>query len=343
MRKGNRRGVTLIELLVVIGIVGLLVSLLLPAVQSARESARRADCASHLRQLGLALQGYEGSVGSFPPSYLYRLIEMTPEGYARMSTTSPQAALLPYLEAAPLYNAINQSVSQIMLADFAGNGANLTSARQSLAVFLCPTDGPSAALTYGANSYRANAGLCGRCTPGVAPVPATTENQREQTGLFTLQGAKAAEVADGLSNTLAFSEKLVTDLGPYAPDRDYLVPPGGAFPPGLLPPWSDWLSVCGGIRAVQLANDRPGQTWMLPGAPYTWFYTAAPPNAPVPDCGAISNSGQGVFAARSHHPGGVNAGMADGSVRFVVSGVNPATWRALGTRAGGEALSSDGD
>ena len=139
---------------------------------------------------------------------------------------------------------------------------------------------------------------------------------------------------DGLSNTLAFSEKPIGSGagGKYSPFRDWVMVSWAGDPgPG------QWLTVCGQLSAADLVNAQfnEGATWMLPAPIYTTFYASAPPDSRVPDCGT-SSDGYGLSVARSYHPAGVNAAMADGSVRWFSSGINPQIWRALGTRTGGE-------
>ncbi len=312
-------GSTLIELLVVVAIVGLLVALLLPAVQAAREAARRAQCASNLRQIGLALHSYEGSFGGFPPSALFMDV---PFSGKRVAALSPQAMLLAHLEQGSLFNAINTSLPGVVLADI--SPGNATAARQSVAVFLCPSDPYIRAEPYGAVSYRANTGACVGC-------------DEERRGAFEgLRGNGAiSSFLDGLSNTLAFSEKPIGSRGGYSPFRDWLDVTGTVFPRTA----DGWIDACSRARETDQMPARfdAGRTWLLPGALYTHFFTSVPPNRAIGDCGSWSvNIGIGVFAARSYHPGGVNAAMGDGSVRWFTSAVDTSVWRALGTRDGGE-------
>lgn len=320
------RGFTLIELLVILGIVGLLVSLLLPAVQAARESARRAQCASNLRQLGLALHTYEGVWGVLPPAPMaYRT---TSRPVFRACYLSAQTGLLPHLEQAFLYNAINFSVYTVYLSQIDSEGANVSAASRVVSIFLCPSDWGAVPAPYGPNNYRANAGVCGYCGTGI------------EDGAFTHSGTRAASFSDGLSTTLAFSEKLVGGVTPglFTPNRDWIDAFRGRADPRSISA-DEWVAYCAqrsfpsDLPAVKL---DAGRTWMLGGTIYSEFLVSAPPNAQVPDCGRRATVGIGVFAARSLHPGGVNAAMADGSVRFFLNGINLGLWRSLGTRSGGE-------
>jgi prepilin-type processing-associated H-X9-DG protein len=109
--------------------------------------------------------------------------------------------------------------------------------------------------------------------------------------------------------------------------------------PGISP--DDWLARCSALDSAQ-PNDAhldSGRCWLLGGARYSTFFTSATPNTLIPDCGNAQMNGQGLFAARSYHPGGVNAAMADGSVHWFASTISLRVWRAIGTRAGAEVAS----
>jgi len=332
MRKPTRTvlpGFTLIELLVVIAIIGILVGLLLPAVQSAREAARRASCTNHLRQLGLALLQYQSSVGSFPPYRLMSVLPYSPPpGPLTVSDVSAQTALLPHLDQGPLYSSINFSVPFFETPVPPGYPQNETAARVFLDVFLCPSDPLTAQQSYGPVSYRANAGSCGQCAMG----------NGIDSGLFTTRGATPAAVIDGLSNTLGFAEKLVgtADEGAFDPRRDWIemldLPLQGA----TLSP-AQWTQLCEQQLLRRPGTGPSGSSWLIGDNAATLFYVAAPPNPQLTDCATHVS---GVFSAGSLHPGGVNVSMADGSVRFVAQGIDVGVWRALGTRAGGEVISS---
>jgi prepilin-type N-terminal cleavage/methylation domain-containing protein/prepilin-type processing-associated H-X9-DG protein len=323
-------GFTLIEVLVVVGIIGLLTSLLLPAVQAAREASRRAQCANNLRQLGIALHGYVSAWGVFPSAPMGFIFPNLKVGKLHKgSLYSAQTALLGQLEQVALHNSINFSVPTFDLGTIGLEGANVTAAAQVVGTFLCPSDWGATPAPYGPDNYRTNAGICGHCKEGRAD------------GAFTRFGASPADFADGLSTTLTFSEKLVGGVsgGAYSPSRDWILAVGIR---DLL--WADeWVSYCSRRSFVA---DQPamkfdaGRSWMLAGTNFTAFLVSVPPNHPVPDCGSTSIAGIGVFAARSLHPGGVNAAMADGSARFVQNGIDVNLWRALGTRRGGEAISA---
>ena len=146
--------------------------------------------------------------------------------------------LLTQLEMTSLYDSINFSTPFVRLHDVEAVGPNFTAASLTVEVFLCPLDGLTTAMPLGPNNYRANAGPCGYCDgPAVPLFPPG------QTGEFTDNGTKAADFADGLSNTLAFSEKLVGGVSNYIPNRDLILVPN-EFLPTRPPSSTEWLNVC---------------------------------------------------------------------------------------------------
>lgn len=149
-----------------------------------------------------------------------------------------------------------------------------------------------------------------------------------------------AEFVDGMSSTIAFAEKrLGSGPGrPYNPTRDWIDGVGVETPGGMTA--DDWVMLCSSLDAGQMGSAQldAGRYWLLYGARFSTFFASVPPNSAIPDCGNAHINGEGVFAARSYHPGGVNVAMADGSVRWVASSIAVPTWRALGTRDGGEVV-----
>jgi prepilin-type N-terminal cleavage/methylation domain-containing protein/prepilin-type processing-associated H-X9-DG protein len=334
--RGRTRGFTLIELLAVIGIIGVLVGLTIPAVQSAREAARRARCLNNLKQLGIGLNSFAATCGGFPPSDYSVLVDRgnyisNPHSY------SIHALLLPYLDQAALANSLNLSIPNHGPPCDPGNA---TVDATAVSLFVCPSDPLASTSPAGAISYRANLGTCVACGG-----PTLWD------GCFEPGNLSASAFRDGLSNTLAFSEKPVGTpgaRGPYSPFRDWLfhAPIVGGGETGVVASLSadEWVATCSGLAYgesafLRAAQSLPGWTWLPSGAIHTGFFAVVPPDSAVADCGFINGGGEGVFAARSYHPGGVNAVMADGSARWFGASTSTRTWRALGTRAGGEVIS----
>lgn len=306
---------TLVELLVLVGIIALLAGVLLPAVQSAREAARKIRCSSNAKQLGLALNAYISTWDSFPPA---AVSSKSPFFGGRGRNYSSQALLLPFLDDNKLYNAINFDLPAMFVNDL--QQYNRTAALVVIDTFICPSN-PSLVPGPGPSSYRANVGYCSRC-------------EDFSNGAFALIGSsRPAEFRDGFSNTIAFSEKTIGGSlgGRYSPTIDWLEVYSGPHRTT-----DDWLVECANQTSSTSANLTAGRSWLLGGAMYTHFFVSVPPNSRIPDCGKTALFGTGVFAARSMHVGGVTVAMSDGSVRWVSSGISGPLWRSLGTRNRGD-------
>lgn len=323
--RSARRGWTLIELLVVIGLIGMLFAILLPAVQAARESSRRVRCTNNLRQIMTAFHGFVAARDKLPRGVHGRPFNRE-DGRTPLNAFSVQAAILPYLSEVQLYNTINFDVTCMAMPHVKNEHA--TTAKHVVEVFLCPSD-PHAhpvGQPEARNSYRGNLGL----NPSRRDPKVYNRFRWGTDGLFSYQREhdSLAAVRDGLSNTLAFSEKPIsTGIAPYAPTRDWI--PVSS----MSATHEEYLADCSRLTSGRDAHYDAGQTWLLSGAIYTLFYVAAPPNSSVPDCGRLTANGLGVFTARSYHPGGVNCAMADGSVRWVESTINVRIWHDMGTIA----------
>ena len=340
MTRFRRKGFTLIELLVVIAIIAVLIALLLPAVQSAREAARRAQCTNNMKQIGLALHNYLQAVGTFPMGntigYAYVGSQTT------WGTFSAHALMLPYLEQTPVYNSCNFNWNI-----WYGTGAsiNATVWNTKVNAFLCPSD--SLAGKTSLNSYYGSFGT------GTNPWSTDTN------GLFAPeQNAYAiATVEDGTSNTIAFVEGLVGDFNQLrTPWRQYVsgVPGNGGIQlydarqnlPGIMALAQQCMQA---IQTSPGSNNDRGYRWQTgsPGLSLTNIILT-PNSSQYPfsgcrwDCAATCGVDFGhLHVPSSLHPGGVNVLFTDGSVRFVKSSVSQATWMALGSKNGGEVISSD--
>jgi len=342
MKGFARRGFTLIELLVVIAIIAVLIALLLPAVQSAREAARRSQCVNNLKQIGLALHNYHSVIGSFPMTATIAYSD--PGVQADWGTWGANALLLPYLEQKPIYDSINFDWTV-----WQGGGAanNTTASLARLSSFVCPSDGLVG--QENTNNYFGSIGTTGGFYPN-----------HESTGIFASKRTYGiSNVTDGTSNTIAYSEALVSTTifgakqtrwrdGPSnsgGVSAAYSALDAASNRAGLLQDWE----LCNEWFATQRNMGQRGYRWGLGAVGECLFQTLVPPNSNEypwnscrmdcgPDCGALQS---GYFNATSNHPGGVNVAMADGSVKFIKSSIAMPTWWALGTKAGGEVVSSD--
>jgi prepilin-type N-terminal cleavage/methylation domain-containing protein/prepilin-type processing-associated H-X9-DG protein len=307
----TRRGLTLVELLVVIAIIGILASLLLPAVQAAREAARRTQCINNLKQMGLALHVYHDTFQTLP-------FGQGGTG-ARYSAV---ALLLPFLEQSPLHATID--FNQVTTHP-ANDQARLT----ELAMFRCPSDlSNPLRQTGGAINYMANKGS------GIVWRDATGPN----TGLPSPNGVayynsrvRFADITDGTSQTAAYSERILADgsNGIISPIADVFFHPGAPTTPDQAKHLCDTLDI------TNLANQFPlfmGAPWI--DGQHTYLHVTGPNSR---SCGFFTVL-RAVMPPSSRHSGGVNLLLCDGSTRLVANSVELEIWRGLGSRAGGEVL-----
>jgi len=332
----RRRGFTLIELLVVIAIIAVLIALLLPAVQSAREAARRSQCTNNLKQLGLALHNYNDSAGGVPLS--------STKWWGQFPL------LLPYFEQTTLYNATNfMQWENINSRSVAGGDPNGTIKETTIAVLNCPSDLDRLTNIQGHHNYAGNCGSSSNAfyarTPYDGPFSSHRGGGDEQSG----RPSTFASIVDGLSNTVAFSERVKGIGGNNDGNFDPLKPPvtfsaanlNSGNAPGT--PQGDYTtckaspSIMGGTYAP---GDASGFAWTN-GAPCTNLYNHVMPPNTWSCATAYTWNDWSAATASSRHPGGVNCAMMDGSVRFIKDSVAPTTWWALGTEAGAEVISSD--
>jgi len=323
----NSPGFTLVELLVVIAIIGILVALLLPAVQAAREAARRSSCTNNLKQIGLALHLYHDSYLELPPAGIYRT-DIASDSF------SVQARLLPFLEHANLQNLIDWSRTYVQQPSVAAVRVSTYQCPSEVNSRLRPDPQPGLPnfahypLNYGVNmgtwyifDPRSQMGGDGMVAP----------NTRTDMG----------SLLDGTSNTLAFAE--VKAFQPYLRD--------GANP-NVLGAMAPQAPIAIGSFGGNLKVDSGHTEWVDSRSHQTGVTATFAPNTKVlfTTAGRIydvdfSSSREGktltniTYAAvtsRSYHPNGVNGLMADGSVRFVNNTIELAVWRSMFTRAGNE-------
>ena len=317
------RGFTLVELLVVIAIIGILIALLLPAVQAAREAARRSQCANNVKQLGLALHNYHDTYKTFCqggggplPSDL------------RRSEWSGLISLLPYLEQQALYD---------LWTDGAYPRAYWTRPETIPQVpgFLCPSAGKPPAGYYPQQGQK-NYFFCYGTT--------VTGNYNQPTnGLFGIDSYNTfAHIYDGASNTIAMSERAHRP-----PTGDRLLIGNLCVNSTLDPPTCAAYAVGNEYDpSCSLTTFTPGGLWAFGHPHWNAFTTVLPPNGPSCSNGADNqSSASGIYTASSRHPGGVQVLLGDASVRFVSETIDSVggqsgfgTWGSLGTREGGETI-----
>jgi len=356
-RRSARHGFTLIELLVVIAIIAVLIALLLPAVQAAREAARRAQCINNLKQIALAAVNYESGNGSYPMGWNGYAPANSYPGLLACQSNNPIGHssfvyILPYIEGGSAYNAWN-------LVRVYNSVSNNTASSTKLASYVCPSDTPSAPDPTGdfpcaQGSYAGCEGdqmqVIWNWANTTVPDPTgqyySSCNEGPGDGIFAPSWVtKISQVTDGTSNTLFYGEmsRFINEPG----GSNFQFNNAAGFWVG--PPWSQTNTYWPNDFRVTAIGD-----------------TVARPNAPADTkgtmagiCLAFALPGQlaaasaittsatyactnwGQIAFRSLHPGGVNFAKADGSVMFVKNSINLLTYRALGTRAGGEVISSD--
>jgi prepilin-type N-terminal cleavage/methylation domain-containing protein/prepilin-type processing-associated H-X9-DG protein len=314
-----RTAFTLIELLVVIAIIAVLVGLLLPAVQKTREAANRLKCQNNLKQLGLALHSYHDSLNYFPPS-------RTNNG-----DFSAHSRLLPFLEQGNVYNAINFNAPY-------DDPTNTVPLGTDIPIFLCPSDvnAPIPAGWAGTN-YRANEGTSLVFGYGASDDQGVNGNMPAPNGPFFVDSRyKMADITDGTSTTAAFSEHILGDFSNAVATEQ-----ADTFWPKTHPTTDDQaISDCQEIDWTDLAFQRVsnvGAPWLRGYHSTTVYYHSAPPG--TRSC--MFPPLRIMTTANSRHLGGVNVLLLDGSVHFVSYGISLATWRALGTRNGGEIVGND--
>jgi prepilin-type N-terminal cleavage/methylation domain-containing protein/prepilin-type processing-associated H-X9-DG protein len=330
------RGFTLIELLVVIAIIAVLIALLLPAVQAAREAARRTQCVNNLKQLGLAMHNYHSTVGTFPigvmgirgPQVINNknfYLDGTPAANHRRTWAF---MILPYLEKGPVFQAINFSLP----FNPPTGAANNTVSELLINSYLCPDD-PTVnqidqnnrregnyVVNWGNSNW--NQDMFPAFNPFVGNLNVPGNPVPFLGAPFTMDKAYGVQnINDGTSNTLLMAEVIIgATMGAtgyehrgdiYNDDYNCAMFMAYTTPNSLIPDW-----IANGYCHYPFQNNPP--------------------------CAGTTGGAQNAYnAARSYHPGGANALLADGSVKFFKNTINIATWRALSSTNGGEVISAD--
>jgi prepilin-type N-terminal cleavage/methylation domain-containing protein/prepilin-type processing-associated H-X9-DG protein len=341
----TRRAFTLIELLVVIAIISVLIALLLPAVQSAREAARRAQCVNNLKQIGLALHHYEEAMSTFPPGYVSSIDRTVLDacnqdqenrhGVDLGTGWAWGSMILPFLEQHPLYNSINFNLS---VAYHQNDTCSLT----ALTVYLCPTDpGPSIVPVFedppdpnNPGSYNGShivdylsrgnyvgmygiGELCSQSGALDSPNNNGMGPLGQHAGIFYRNSAtRISAITDGTSNTIMVGER--------SHNLSYVTWVARSI--------DGWLGKTSPIEGgTDKFNPSPEECWtqiMGPVGLEDGNRTINSPQAHVEDYWSL-------------HPGGANMLFADGSVHFLKSSISPIPWRALATRGFSEVISAD--
>ena len=357
MRIHQRRpAFTLIELLVVIAIIAVLIALLLPAVQAAREAARRISCTNNLKQIGLALHNYESANSVFPPGRINTYVAGNGHCWGAYSQ------MLPFLEQQSIFNAMNFSMNPDPDYTTSSSVVNKTAAVMTLNTFLCPSDGGKTLVQVGGGLYSVHNYLL-NVGSGYSVVQNPPAGMDPPNGiLFENSAVRFAAITDGTSQSIVISETIRSTAG--APTgfiglAIFQQDPLGGFvitgnnTAGNGPPITsdaDYATRC-------LTNSPPGfqptrgVKWLYGAPGHSMYNHRRPPNDKRYDCrGGLPHSDKSPadwlnlslnITSRSRHPGGVNSLFCDGHVQFIKDSVSVTTWQALGSRNGGEVISSD--
>jgi prepilin-type N-terminal cleavage/methylation domain-containing protein/prepilin-type processing-associated H-X9-DG protein len=329
----RQRGFTLIELLVVIAIIAVLIALLLPAVQAAREAARRAQCVNNLKQIGLAIANYESSTGSYPTGCINTA---TNEQCSGNRNANAFEFIMPYLEGGNQYASINYNWFQFVY----NAPVNSTAFAAKVATYICPSDLPSFPLdptkfiATPQTSYAMVAGnteiILYRYNPGTNDAYC---NAITPDGPFGRQFTYGVQnITDGTSNTVFWGEtsRFKNEPANYSTVSSFFntwVTAGGFWNPGDI---GTSILIQGMAYTVPQIN-APAQTT----SPISWLTN------PLNWWTQPQSQTYGELGFHSFHAGGANFLFGDGSVKFLKQTINPNTYMGLGTRAGGEVISSD--
>lgn len=329
----KQSGFTLIELLVVIAIIATLVAILLPAVQQAREAARRSTCKNNLKQIGIAFHNYHDTHNTLPPQHIRCwgggcVTGTTQNGWAG---SGPFVQILPFMEQAALYDAFDTN------NDYT-NGNNNTLRNNKIPAYLCPTD-----IAYGGTQAGMNYATCGGSTIDFWN---DTNN-----GMFQTRRINPfSNVIDGLSNTIMAGEILKGDgTQTTTSDTDIvrIDSASATFAVRATPTVAEIETAGVTCDAASTTGEASlsacGSSWSSPYPAQTFFNTAATPNWKHRTCAMGNPFGQcadrnGIFPTRSRHKGGSQVTLGDGGVRFISENIDAGTWQRLGRREDGQVV-----
>jgi prepilin-type N-terminal cleavage/methylation domain-containing protein len=339
-----RRAFTLVELLVVIAIIGILIALLLPAVQAAREAARRSQCVNNLKQLGIALQNYHDAMRCYPPLATGPGLSSPsgPGGPNLGTQIGVMVFLTPQLEQQAIWNQINWQTAPQPWVGYQAWANEIPG-------LLCPSDvGPPRNTMNFTVGGVPMSGFQGRSNYKVSLGTTTNDNENNNatTGIFADNGRSTfADIVDGTSHTLAFAEACqgnTNKLAEIVSNRavnvgNAMSTMNGQYNTG----YTACLATASGQYYTSAYNTNtgylPGLRWNDGGSHYSGFTSIIPPNGPSCFSGG-SDRTWGIFTPSSRHAGGAIAALADGSSRFIPETIDVTVWQSMGTKSGGEAV-----
>ncbi|SFJ18390.1 DUF1559 domain-containing protein [Planctomicrobium piriforme] len=322
---------TLIELLVVIAIIAILIALLLPAVQQAREAARRSQCKNNLKQIGLALHNYHETSGVLPPGVCGQVNHVTESDSYLGNAPGWFQFVLPMMDQTNLYN---QMSAQMSRTGSAGNAATYPGRMTIVPTFVCPSDANGRKVCRFGTVWYESHGFCGNyaaCSGSKYFTPpanvtdnvstredetdAADNNMQRRNGMFySLSSTRFSDVLDGLSNTVMLGELLVMpDVGAGATTTD--------------------------LRGAYYFGRRASSLWSTREAPNSLVgdrITSCIDAAMTP-CNGVGADNM-LISTRSRHTGGAHVAMGDGAVRFISNSIDRPTFQFLGSRAGNEVV-----
>jgi prepilin-type N-terminal cleavage/methylation domain-containing protein len=372
MRSDRVRAFTLVELLVVIAIIGVLVALLLPAIQAAREAARRTQCVNNVKQMSLAAANYESAKGYFPPGRMKPDREtlvggawqeatpsssypgLTPSATERFNNFSVHVWILPYMEQANIYNLIDFKIGQFKrMTDGTIKNPHYQAYAQAAGIFICPSD-PNTGVVISENNYRCN---FGGSTPFAGYFNDDTSRDPNLVNSFGLpgggngafsygkKGLAAKAFSDGLSNTVFFSERTKGDGSNSGLNRYTMVGLGGNNNSTIQVPtiFQQCLTLTTPSGQVfygagrWLPGDDYSNGWPFAGYDATQYNHVAPPNWSGQDCGTVTfipdaPYEHAIVAARAEHNGSIVIAYGDAHTSVVNESIDPVVWTAIGTR-----------
>ncbi|MCA9157487.1 MAG: DUF1559 domain-containing protein [Pirellulaceae bacterium] len=364
----GRRGFTLVELLVVIAIISVLVGLLLPAVQAAREAARRMQCANNLKQIALAVLNYESTHSVFPLTTTGPSHASPPLG---SGFASWMARILPQIEHVPLYNSIDFNQSMVDDKTFSGSYdyTNLTisashpnarAAATVVSTFLCPSDSALQTATLGTaqpapGSYAGNlgwvrgaTGIEGSAAPLKVANGAMPIINPAQADAWQLPKIKLRDFTDGTSSTALVSERLINNAvgtsGPFGTTMQGSSKPATtSFCAGAGSSnrrLGDWVTYCNGVSVADPTYSLPhGRSWISGWTLASNLYMHVMPiNTRNCHLYGGEDDGSNIVTASSNHVGGAQLCFVDGHVQFVSENIDNRVWWSIGSRNGGEVV-----